>query len=726
MLSATNIMTDLRLVLLFCLVTFGVSDSARCEPKNAVPDVAGFTKSIKPFLLKHCSDCHGPDAMEGDLTLHAIDPNLIEGPDIGTWRSVAERLVLGEMPPEGEPRPDPREREFLINWIKAELVKAGEDVSDIGAKLILPGHGNRVDHRALFSADPDTPTASPSRLWRLSPQIYVSYVPKVAGSRFHTAQAFSSSPAEGFKDYARLFVIDEPTVSQLLRNADAIVEYQCGSKGKQNKPLKEFVPLIKEGAKPSDEKVLAAIEKQFHLALLRPPTDEERARYLELYRSNVADAGQVAGAKATLAAILMSPEALYRVEIGRGEPDEHGRRMLAPRELAYAIAFALTDEPPDAKLLAAAEKGRLETRADVRREVERILDDPKIETPRITRFFREYFEYAAVEDVFKDVEPPTFWPPHVLVNDTETLIARILERDRDVLGELLTTNESFVNYRYDAREGKVKQGKFDKKPKPKKDKKTGEMIPPPPRDPEKNFRVHDAYNLPVDWNFQSDQPLTLPAGQRAGILTQPSWLGGFATNNETHAIRRGKWIRERLLGGTVPDLPISVDAQLPDAPEKTMRERMEVTREDYCWNCHQKMNPLGLPFESFDYVGRFREKEKVLDVEATAENVDSKGKHKGDVFRGAPIDTTGMVDGTEPELEGPVKDAVSLMHRLADSPHVRQVFVRHAFRYWMGRNETLDDGSVLVRADNAYVENDGSFRALVVSLLTSDAFLYRK
>ena len=62
----------------------------------------------------------------------------------------------------------------------------------------------------------------------------------------------------------------------------------------------------------------------------------------------------------------------------------------------------------------------------------------------------------------------------------------------------------------------------------------------------------------------------------------------------------------------------------------------------------------------------------------------------------------------------------------ADSHLVRQVFVRHAFRYFMGRNETLRDASTLRRADLAYVKSEGSMKALIISLLTSDSFLYRK
>jgi hypothetical protein len=66
-----------------------------------------------------------------------------------------------------------------------------------------------------------------------------------------------------------------------------------------------------------------------------------------------------------------------------------------------------------------------------------------------------------------------------------------------------------------------------------------------------------------------------------------------------------------------------------------------------------------------------------------------------------------------------------MVTKIANSDRARQVFVRHAFRYYLGRNETLADAKSLQDADRAYVESGGSFKALVVSLLTSDSFLYR-
>jgi len=196
---------------------------------------------------------------------------------------------------------------------------------------------------------------------------------------------------------------------------------------------------------------------------------------------------------------------------------------------------------------------------------------------------------------------------------------------------------------------------------------------------------------------------TAPEGQRLGILTHPSWLVSHSDAMDNHAIRRGKWIRERLLGGGIPDVPITVDAMLPNEPSKTLRERMRVTRETYCWTCHKKMDPLGLPFEMYNHVGLFRKTE--LDK---------------------PVDTTGeIIESGDPALDGKVVNALELIRKLAESQRAEQVFVRHAFRFWMGRNETLNDAPVLQAAYRAYKDGGGSMKALLTSLLTSDAFLYR-
>ena len=67
-----------------------------------------------------------------------------------------------------------------------------------------------------------------------------------------------------------------------------------------------------------------------------------------------------------------------------------------------------------------------------------------------------------------------------------------------------------------------------------------------------------------------------------------------------------------------------------------------------------------------------------------------------------------------------------MMQRLGRSDRARQSFIRHLFRYFMGRNEMLSDSKTLIEAEKAYVDNNGSFKALVISLLSSDSFLYRR
>ena len=80
----------------------------------------------------------------------------------------------------------------------------------------------------------------------------------------------------------------------------------------------------------------------------------------------------------------------------------------------------------------------------------------------------------------------------------------------------------------------------------------------------------------------------------------------------------------------------------------------------------------------------------------------------------------------DPTLDGDVENAFDLVERLARSDRVRQSIIRYAFRFFLGRNETLSDSKTLMDADKAYLENGGSFDEVIVSLLTSDSFVLRK
>ena len=142
------------------------------------------------------------------------------------------------------------------------------------------------------------------------------------------------------------------------------------------------------------------------------------------------------------------------------------------------------------------------------------------------------------------------------------------------------------------------------------------------------------------------------------------------------------------------------------------------------------MNPLGLAFEMFDDFGRFRLQESLEHPDNLIEKKPDKAAVHVDlrnVYKTADIDASGFLSGSgDPKLDGEVVNAIDLIDRLSRSDRVRQSVIRHAFRYFMGRNEMLSDSKTLIEADQAYLKSGGSFDAVIVSLLTSDSFMYRK
>jgi hypothetical protein len=648
------------------------------------PDVQGYRKLVAPLIESYCMDCHDNDTSKGDLSLEKIDGNLVNGPDLGRWEKVLHQLELGQMPPEKKSQPNTAERHSLVQWIRAEFLKGGRKPEN---KLLRPGAGNYVKHERLFGDEDFGPAWSPPRIWRIRPSVYESGIRAVAKNGKYVRPFTLKSGGHGFRDYDNQYRLAGADLSQLMANtataAKQLTEVRL-SNGKTSKgnstPTQLFDLIHPADAPPTEEQVDAAIQWLFDRVLLRSPTPEEQARFQTFAMQSMKSDGKLLGVRNLISAVLLKPEALYRSELAQGEPDEHDRILLAPREIAYALAYALTDTRPDAELLKAASTGKLATNEEVAAQIRRMLEDPKLQKPRILGFFREYFEYGGAIDVFKDEALNRNHVPEVLVSDTDRLILHFYEQDKDVLRELLTTNKSFVQYGIDSKTKK------------------------PTRAQARNLGAHLAYSLPPDWKWVPEQPIALPGSHRAGILTQPAWLVAKSGNFDNDAIQRGLWVRGKLLGGIIPDLPITVDAQLPNDETLTLREKMKVTEEAYCWKCHQNTNPVGLPFEMFDHFGRWRTKEQ-----------------------GKPVDTTGAITNSGVQgLDAKVSDAVAMLHRLADSPRVRQVFVRHAFRYFMGRNETLHDASTLRRADQVYVKSGGSMKSLIISLLTSDSFLYRK
>ena len=138
-----------------------------------------------------------------------------------------------------------------------------------------------------------------------------------------------------------------------------------------------------------------------------------------------------------------------------------------------------------------------------------------------------------------------------------------------------------------------------------------------------------------------------------------------------------------------------------------------------------------LTIEIYDDFGRYRTRENLEHPDNLIEPA-KRGETNAfgaslPVYKTLPVDARGELKGTgDPELDGEVDGAFDLIDRLAKSDKVRQSIIRHAFRYFLGRNETLSDSKTLIDADKAYLKSNGSFDEVVVSLLTSDSFIYRK
>ncbi|QDU96086.1 DUF1588 domain-containing protein [Lignipirellula cremea] len=598
-----------------------------------------------------------------------------------------------------------------------------------------------------------------------------------------TPAVLSSARDHGLKNYPDFYTVNSAEATQILSIAKDIIRYmaygplsiaeayqitddpksiadkmQGDLRGlptsivystKVVRPLTPVYELMQEEGL-SEERVRAAVIYLFEALTFRPPSSQESDDYVTIVKQSAAKLGKEDGVVLGLSSIFLDRDALFRPElVESGQADERGRVMLQDWELGLAVNHALSYLRPDKELRQAVLEGRMRTKADVKREVERMLADDSIRKPRILQFFRDYLDYDMGGYICKDAKAlgetgvsnrgaSHYRAMFDATASTDRLIELLLQEDQDVFRRLLTTDkvvatnadkvyfgkkrskeevaaslaaarkaEAAAAAKAEAQLEAWKKANPGKKPPQQEAKRKGPNI---------NHQVAEAsLSGPNIWarvsrrsfgagSMKPDRILaTAPAGQRLGVLTHPSWLVSHSDAMDNHAIRRGRWIRERLLGGGIPDVPITVDAMLPDEPENTLRERMRVTREAYCWTCHKKMDPLGLTFEMYNHAGLFRETEL-----------------------GQPVDTSGeIIDSGDPALDGEVANALELIEKIASSERAEQVFVRHAFRFWMGRNETLNDAPVLQAAHRAYKENGGSMKALLTSLLTSDAFLYR-
>ena len=643
-----------------------------------------FEKTVVPFLEDYCLDCHDSATKKGNLSLEKLAPDLFDTDKLEIWRMVRDQLHFRDMPPKKKDQPTAAERQAVLSWLRVELLKTQTPQAATAERLSLPQFGNYVDHQFLFEKRLPAVFPAPPRLWRLRPDIYQRVMPRLGENIKGLANGLSYLDGPVIKDYAHGYFIDEAATAPLLGNAKKVAAALVGERSKD----RIFRSLVIPDQPPAIEKVSEALRFAFVKIIGRRATSEEEARFVAFYQKAKSTGDHFIAAEAMLTAVLMQPEFLFRSELGGGEPDEYGRVRLSPAETAFALSYALGNTPND-HFINPAQENKLGTTSEVAELVNSALIDEseaQIKNPRIFQFFREYFDYPNATEIFKDAPPEGQHEASWLVADLEMTMADILRKDQNVLAELLTTRRFYVNAKRVTKNGPDK-GKLERRH-------------------VKRGKYHTAFSLPPDWRWAAHlQPVTFPSDERAGVLTHPAWLAAWSGNFDNHPVQRGKWIRTHLLGGSVPDIPIGVDARVPEKEHTSFRNRLKIaTNKPKCWRCHQNMDPLGLAFERYDHYGRYQR------VDATQ-----------------PVDASAEVSRTIfPDLHRKFDGPTEMIDFLAKSEHVEQVFVRYAFRFFMGRNETLGDANTLQDAHQAYRKGGGSFRALVASLLTSDSFLLRQ
>lgn len=805
---------------------------------------------VGDVLTKYCLDCHDADTQKGKIRLDNFSKMTLSA-RLDLLNKVQEQLHFKEMPPKKKKKqPTDSERKIVLDWVSSALNK--HNASTLKDKMRYADYGNYVNHQKLFSGEIKAKPYTLARRWLVSPQIFHERVMNIIAPEGRDRDTYKARNFYGvtnpfvLNDSAGVRYYDNATIDGghllvMLTNAEWISSKQIFASRQKHENAKienpkdkwypritpaPFDKIIAKKSSPTQEEIQLAVEMQFSLVLQRKPNDKELAKYSSLTKAAIDIAGNSEGLRQMLKTVILESEFLYRMEFGETEKDSNGRSTLKPHEAAFAISYALGDRGPDKTLMKAAIDGKLRTKEDYKREVERLLKDknyyknqidPAVSGkhgashstshPKINRFFREFFGYPSAVKVFKDVmrgdgyyQNPgrgTSGTPGHIVNEADMIVDWYLQQDKKVFENLLTTDKFFVYRSKDTNKSKKiisewreiyeKLKSTDWKNNPAKvlednkpflakytvrhgsislhqkrpvqdfakymyyfEESFGQgrspfvrvpwshgyyldysrfysLAPTPPRS-----RYIDAFkkNKMIDlelkefWDYPIDQPFKIP--NRKGILTHPAWLIAHSHNAETDPVKRGKWIREKLLAGRVPDVPITVDAKVPEDPHKTLRERFDlVTGKTECWRCHQYMNPLGNPFEMYDDFGRYRTKESLEYPENIVEK--PKRKNAANIYKTKPVNAAGALDGTgDPKLDGKVSNALDMIDKLAKSKVVRQSIIRHAFRFYMGRNESLADSQTLIEADNAYLKSGGSFKAVIVSLLSSDSFIYRK
>lgn len=314
-------------------------------------------------------------------------------------------------------------------------------------------------------------------------------------------------------------------------------------------------------------------------AFRRPVTETDLAKPLEFYREAKAGSGFESGVASALSAILASPEFLFRVERDPEGVGAGAAYRINDFELASRLSFFLWSSIPDEALLAAAERGDLHKPAALEKQVRRMLADGRA-TSLVENFAAQWLHLRNLDSFTPDLRHFPDFDDNLrdaFRRETELHFESVLREDRDVL-DLIKTDHTFLNE-----------------------------------------RLAKHYGIPSVYGSRFRRVALGPDSHRGGLLRQGSILTVTSYATRTSPVLRGNWILGNLLGTPPPPPP----ANVPALKEKTVLESLPVRSRlaehranAACASCHYLMDPVGFSLENFDAIGRWRDMEDGLPVDA--------------------------------------------------------------------------------------------------------------
>jgi hypothetical protein len=411
---------------------------------------------------------------------------------------------------------------------------------------------------------------------------------------------------------------------------------------------------------PCARRILASLSTR---AMRRPVGEKDPSidMLLGFYESGHALRGFDSGIQYALARILVDPRFIYRFE---KEPD--GLRAgavyrVTDLELASRLSFFLWSSTPDDELLGLAAKGRLSDATVLAQQTRRMLADPRANA-LVDNLAGQWLQLRQLDDVSPVTKEFDGTLRYAFTRETELLFETIVREDRSIL-DLVDADYTFVDE-----------------------------------------RLARHYGIP---NVRGSRFRRIALGDspRRGLLGQGSFLTVTSAGNRTSPVKRGKWILENLLGAPVPSPPPGVETNLEKsvahgATPTSLRQRLEQHRANpSCAACHAVMDPIGFSLEPFDLIGKLRETDE-----------------------GVPVNAAGtLVDGTP--LDGPASLRKAILDR-------REAFVATAaeklLTYALGRRVEYFDMPA-VRAIARDTARDGNrFSALVTGIVKSTPFQMKR